>query len=81
MEPAIKDIGTLFEQLGLPADEASVDDFIAGHYPLPDDIKLSEAPFWSASQAAFLKDEILEDAEWAPIVDELNARLHANKPR
>ncbi|WP_022964409.1 DUF2789 domain-containing protein [Halopseudomonas pelagia] len=81
MEPAMKDIGTLFEQLGLPADEVSIDEFIASHYPLSDDIKLSEAPFWNASQAAFLKDEILEDAEWAPIVDELNARLHANKPR
>lgn len=80
MEPAIKDIGTLFEQLGLPADEDSIDDFIARHYPLPDEVKLSEAPFWSASQAAFLKGEILEDAEWAPIVDELNARLHAVKP-
>ncbi len=81
METEIKDIGTLFEQLGLPADEASIDEFIASHYPLPDDVKLSEAPFWNASQAGFLKGEILEDAEWAPIVDELNARLHANKPR
>lgn len=81
MEPEIKDIGTLFEQLGLPADETSIDEFIASHYPLSDDTKLSEASFWSPSQAAFLKGEILEDAEWAPIVDELNARLHANKPR
>ncbi|MFN3579954.1 MAG: DUF2789 domain-containing protein [Pseudomonas sp.] len=79
METVDKDIHTLFEQLGLPSDTQSIDDFIASHYPLKDDTKLSEAPFWSASQAAFLKEELREDAEWAPIVDELNARLHQNK--
>ncbi len=59
MELPNKDLGTLFEQLGLP-----------------NEVKVSEAPFWNESQAAFLKGELLEDAEWAPIVDELNVRLH-----
>ncbi len=80
MELPNKDIGTLFEQLGLPGDPASIDAFIARHYPLPDHIKVSEAPFWNASQGAFLKEELLEDAEWALIVDELNVRLHESKP-
>ncbi|GGK06779.1 DUF2789 domain-containing protein [Pseudomonas matsuisoli] len=80
MELPNKDLGTLFEQLGLPAEPADIDAFIAQHYPLPDDVKVSEAPFWNASQAALLKEEILEDAEWAPVVDELNVRLHMNKP-
>jgi hypothetical protein len=80
MELPNKDLGTLFEQLGLPSETAAIDAFIAEHYPLPDDVKVSEAPFWSVGQAAFLKEEILEDAEWAPIVDELNVRLHMNKP-
>lgn len=79
MEFPAKDLTMLFEQLGLDADEASIDAFIASHYPLADDVKISEAPFWNASQAAFLKEEILEDAEWAPIVDELNVRLHENR--
>ncbi len=78
MELPNKDLGTLFEQLGLASDEASIDAFIAQHYPLPDDVKVSEAPFWNEAQRAFLKDELLEDAEWAPIVDELNVRLHQN---
>ncbi|HDZ58114.1 MAG TPA: DUF2789 domain-containing protein [Pseudomonas xinjiangensis] len=73
-----KDMPTLFEQLGLDSDEGSINDFIAAHRPLPDDVKVSEAPFWSTGQAAFLKEEIMADADWEPIVDELNVRLHEN---
>lgn len=73
-----KDMPTLFEQLGLDSDEDSINDFIAAHRPLPDEVKVSEAPFWSAGQAAFLKEEIMADADWEPIVDELNVRLHEN---
>ncbi|EQM77949.1 DUF2789 domain-containing protein [Stutzerimonas stutzeri] len=76
MELPNKDMTTLFEQLGLPSDPASIDDFIASHAPLPNHVKLAEAPFWSDAQRAFLRDEWIEDAEWAPIVDELNVRLH-----
>ena len=79
MDTQHRNLQTLFEQLGLDGDEASIEAFIADHYPLADDIKLSEAPFWSPGQAAFLKEEIVEDAEWAPVVDELNVRLHANQ--
>ncbi len=79
MELPNPDMATLFAQLGLDNDPASIDAFIAEHYPLPDEVKVSEAPFWSASQRALLKDEIMGDADWAPIVDELNVRLHVNK--
>lgn len=79
MELPNKDLGTLFEQLGLPSDPASIDAFIAQHYPLPDTVKVSEAPFWSDAQARFLREELLDDADWAPIVDELNVRLHAHE--
>ena len=75
MELPNKDLVMLFEQLGLDSDRASMDAFFASH-SLAQDTKLSEASFWSPSQAAFLRDEIREDAEWAPVVDELNARLH-----
>ncbi|MAB25928.1 MULTISPECIES: DUF2789 domain-containing protein [Pseudomonas] len=75
MELPNKDLVMLFEQLGLDSDQASMDAFFASH-SLAQDTKLSEASFWSPSQAAFLRDEIREDAEWAPVVDELNARLH-----
>lgn len=81
MELLNKDLSLLFEQLGLPSDQASIDAFIASHYPLPDDVKVSEAPFWNESQAAFLKESIMDDADWEPVVDELNVLLHRNEPQ
>ncbi|MDR6177866.1 MULTISPECIES: DUF2789 domain-containing protein [unclassified Pseudomonas] len=78
MELPVHDLTTLFEQLGLDSDPAAIDDFIASHSPLPDAVKVSEADFWSPAQKSFLKDEIMGDADWAPIVDELNVRLHSH---
>ena len=65
----------LFEQLGLEASPAAIDKFI-GEHPLPEDVKLIDAPFWTPQQAQFLKEELREDADWAIAVDELNQRLH-----
>lgn len=78
MELTTPTLATLFEQLGLDADEASIDAFISQH-PLPDEVKLIDADFWTPQQARFLKEELRVDAEWAPIVDELNERLHPKK--
>jgi len=75
MNAQIHTMSNLFAQLGLPADEAAIEDFIARHRPLGNDIALYRAPFWSASQRAFLKEEIIEDADWAGVIDELNRRL------
>ena len=79
MELTTPTLATLFEQLGLDSDEASIDAFVAAHSPLPDDVKLSDAEFWTPAQARFLKEELREDAEWAPVVDELNVLLHTPK--
>ena len=65
----------LFAQLGLPSDEAGVETFIAAHRPLKNDVALYRAPFWSDAQRAFLKEEIIEDADWSAVIDELNGRL------
>lgn len=81
MELLNKDLSLLFEQLGLASDQASIDAFVARHSPLPDDVKVSEAPFWNESQAAFLKEAIMDDADWEPVVDELNVLLHENEPQ
>lgn len=75
MNTSLNRLGDLFAQLGLPAEEAAIEDFIARHRPLDGDIALYRAPFWSASQRAFLKEEIIEDADWAGVIDELNSRL------
>ena len=45
------------------------------------DLALAEAPFWSASQAAFLREEIGRDAEWAEVVDRLSLALRGASHR
>jgi hypothetical protein len=70
-------IETLFEQLGLSGETADIDDFIASHRPLPDGVLLPDAPFWTPAQSQFLREEFKDDAEWIPIVDQLNVRLRA----
>ncbi|MBV4487930.1 DUF2789 domain-containing protein [Pseudomonas sp. SWRI153] len=76
--PTELNLTTLFEQLGLPSDEASINDFVEDH-PLDPDTKLIDADFWTPQQAQLLKDWLLADGEEAPIVDELNVRLHRGK--
>jgi len=61
--------------LGLPNDDVSIRRFIETHSPLADDIYLADAPFWTPAQASFLREEILEDADWAEVVDRLNVAL------
>ncbi|MCB1888868.1 MAG: DUF2789 domain-containing protein [Rhodocyclaceae bacterium] len=78
MEQPIHSMSNLFAQLGLPSDTASIARFIEHHRPLPESMRLSEAPFWSPAQASFLREEIQEDADWAPVIDELNADLHGS---
>ncbi|MFK3795219.1 MULTISPECIES: DUF2789 domain-containing protein [unclassified Pseudomonas] len=80
METTAPTLATLFEQLGLASDEASIDAFISQHR-LPADVKLIDAEFWTPQQARFLKEELQVDAEWAPVVDDLNERLHPASQR
>jgi hypothetical protein len=40
-------------------------------------VLLSEAPFWTTAQASFLHEEILNDADLAEVIDQLNTRLHS----
>ena len=75
IEPA-QNMSSLFAQLGLPNESAEIDEFIETHRPLPDNTLLQDAPFWSASQANFLREEILRDADWVSVIDEMNADLH-----
>lgn len=75
METHQHTMGNLFAQLGLPSDPAAVESFIAAHRPLEHGVALYRAPFWTASQRAFLREEIIEDADWAGVIDELNGRL------
>ena len=76
METTHHEFYQLFEQLGLPSSEAEIRAFIDEHGPLPGDVKITEAPFWTATQAALLKELLLQDADWAEAVDQLNVALH-----
>jgi len=76
MESSLHTLNNLFAQLGLPSDDVEIDNFINTHKHLDSSLSLSEAPFWTPSQAAFLREEILKDADWAEVIDQLNARLH-----
>ncbi|KRC04083.1 hypothetical protein D9M68_870030 [compost metagenome] len=75
MEKSFHRFSDLFAQLGLSSDPASIEAFLLDHAPLPDDVRLADAPFWSAAQSALLREEILEDADWAEVVDQLNVAL------
>lgn len=76
MEPLIPTMQNLFAQLGEDSEPAAIARFIEKNGYLSTRTKLHEASFWTMSQAAFLRDCICKDDNWAPVVDDLNAKLH-----
>lgn len=79
MEKSFHRFSELFAQLGLRMDAAGIREFLEGHAPLPPDVLLADAPFWTPAQATLLREELLEDADWAEVVDQLNVALRAAK--
>jgi hypothetical protein len=75
MESTVHSQTSLFKQLGLDSTDSAIETFIGDHRPLPGNVELHEAKFWSASQASFLKQVKDEDADWIEIVDQLDALL------
>lgn len=75
MEQSHHPMSELFAQLGLPDDATAIRHFIASNRPIASDTRLFEAPFWNASQSAFLKEKLREDGDWALLIDNLNASL------
>ncbi|HRH72172.1 DUF2789 domain-containing protein [Zoogloea sp.] len=75
MESHNHSITHLFAQLGLPSETRDIEAFIEAHAPLAHELQLVDAPFWTAAQAAFLKSELDEDADWSAVIDTLDARL------
>lgn len=74
MDTSEHSMAGLFAQLGLPNSETSMDNFMQNNH-LPAEIPLENAAFWSAGQAQFLREAIAEDADWAEVVDHLDAQL------
>jgi hypothetical protein len=75
MESNLHSMTNLFVQLGLPSSPAEIQAFIELNRPLATHVVLYEAPFWTASQASFLREEIQLDADWAGIIDKLDSGL------
>jgi hypothetical protein len=75
MEAFFHRFSELFSHLGLRSDNVGIQQFIEDHSPLDPSIRLEDAPFWTPAQATFLKEELLEDADWAEVVDQLNNAL------
>lgn len=75
MQPAFHPLSELFRQLGLPDDAASIEAFVQTHAPLPAGVALADAPWWTPAQARFLREAVCEDADWAEVVEQLDAAL------
>jgi hypothetical protein len=76
MEGNLHSMTNLFTQLGLPSTPEDIQAFIESNRPLARHLALHQAPFWSPSQAEFLRDNIQEDADWAGVIDRLDSGLH-----
>lgn len=76
MERPLHSMSNLFAQLGQANDEAAIAHFIETHSPLANGMQLYEAPFWTPAQACFLRESLLQDADWAEVTDALNVELH-----
>jgi len=81
MEKHGHSMSNLFAQLGQAQDPGAIARFIEANRPLAGDIELHLAAMWSPSQAAFLKQAISDDADWAEVVEALNSALHASPQR
>lgn len=75
MEKYHTTMSDLFEQLGLASDDSEIEHFISTHKGLRQGVHIEDANFWSRPQADFIKSALLEDAEWAELIDQLNTRL------
>lgn len=75
MNSTFHPLNELFTQLGLNSNPNAINDFLQQHGPLPDNLALPDAPFWTPAQAAFLREALDADSDWSEPVDTLNVLL------
>ena len=80
MDSAHHSIAELFDQLGLASTPAAIDAFIAQHRPQSLGCALPDAPMWTPAQAAFLREAIAADADWALAAEWLSQGLCFTPP-
>ncbi|MGI9318470.1 MAG: DUF2789 domain-containing protein [bacterium] len=74
METRRHTMQSLFNQLGLESSDLGISKFIDNHQ-LNGDESLDEAEFWSTSQATFIRESWLMDADWVGVIEQLNVAL------
>jgi len=79
MQQPFHNFSELFAQLGLDNSPEDIEAFLLQNSPLPPEIKLADAPFWSSAQADFLQQALDADSDWIEIVDALNAALREKR--
>jgi hypothetical protein len=67
----------LFAQLGLRDDPASIAEFLTKHSAMATGMRLPDAPYWTPAQAQFLRESLLQDSDWAGLVDQLAKALQS----
>ena len=77
MQPLMLGLPDLFAQLGLPHDSDAIAAFIQRHAPLDPALRLEEAGFWTPAQARLLQEELLADADWSEVIDQLSVALRS----
>jgi len=75
MDTTVNTLSSLFEQLGLPSSDQEIEQFVLAHR-LDESVSILDADFWTDAQRQFLHESLKQDAEWSPIVDDLNVMLH-----
>jgi hypothetical protein len=70
-------LSDLFAQLGLPDDAQSIAHFLKIHNAMADGHRLPDAPYWTPSQTAFLRESLIQDSDWCGLVDQLSRALRA----
>lgn len=75
MEISAQKLSALFDRLGLDSNDQAIKAFIEKNRPLPKQTPLHQATIWNQAQAAILEEALKEDANWAELVDSLEALL------
>lgn len=74
MDTSEQKLSSLFNHLGLASGEQDIQRFLTCHRVAPG-TKIAEAGFWSENQARFLKEAAKDDADWAEVIEQLDAML------
>jgi hypothetical protein len=80
MNQAMYHFSELFAQLGLPSEPGEVIHFLTTHRSMSTGFRLPDAPYWTPSQASFLRESLMQDSDCSDVVDQLSGALQGMIP-